>query len=285
MSCAWDWWRLVAVFGALLSCARETSARRCAMHTLECIKLPVNPPSCGPQSRETGLCKILASSPRQLRGFERAAACLLACGRLARTQCSRTPGPCTCAVVAWCHPNCASPRVCDVTTMWTVVHRRLGASCTLGGLHQRVRTAKCASQELVGQLHGVWVHGDDEAEPRGRSGVALTPCSVLGMAAPTAALSPGQRGIHTAAQPHGGKDADSNAAADSSNGDGAEAPQSFAQRWFGPQTGHADASFTNRWAMALPAFFTHLCIGSPYSWSVVSGPLSREMGFVTSAAE
>lgn len=49
----------------------------------------------------------------------------------------------------------------------------------------------------------------------------------------------------------------------------------------------ARASATNppsRWAMAVPAFLTHLSIGIPYAWSIMSGPLSRELGVVTSAA-
>lgn len=40
-----------------------------------------------------------------------------------------------------------------------------------------------------------------------------------------------------------------------------------------------------RWSMIAPAFFTHLCIGSPYAWSAVSGTLSQEIGFVVPAAD
>ena len=40
----------------------------------------------------------------------------------------------------------------------------------------------------------------------------------------------------------------------------------------------------NRWLMAVPAFTTHLCIGSPYAWSSMSGPITREFGFVCSSA-
>jgi len=53
---------------------------------------------------------------------------------------------------------------------------------------------------------------------------------------------------------------------------------------FGPQTVEAKATFRNRWLMVLPAFFTHMCIGSPWAWSAMSGALSREFGFVTSSA-
>ena len=73
----------------------------------------------------------------------------------------------------------------------------------------------------------------------------------------------------------------SRAAAASTGGSGG----GFLSRWFGPDKGRAGPEFRNRWAMAVPAFLTHLCIGSPYSWSVVSGPISRELGFVTAAAE
>ncbi|CAB1098230.1 unnamed protein product [Ectocarpus sp. CCAP 1310/34] len=46
----------------------------------------------------------------------------------------------------------------------------------------------------------------------------------------------------------------------------------------------ASPSFTNRWAMVAPAFLTHMCIGSPWAWSVMSGTISRELGIVSSAA-
>ncbi|CAM9843371.1 unnamed protein product, partial [Phaeothamnion confervicola] len=36
--------------------------------------------------------------------------------------------------------------------------------------------------------------------------------------------------------------------------------------------------------MVLPAFLTHMCIGSPYGWSVMSGTISQELGFLTTAA-
>lgn len=46
----------------------------------------------------------------------------------------------------------------------------------------------------------------------------------------------------------------------------------------------AAPDYTNRWAMVAPAFLTHMCIGSPWAWSVMSGTLTRELGFVASAA-
>lgn len=36
--------------------------------------------------------------------------------------------------------------------------------------------------------------------------------------------------------------------------------------------------------MTIPAFATHMCIGSPYAWSVMSATIALEYGFVTSAA-
>lgn len=46
----------------------------------------------------------------------------------------------------------------------------------------------------------------------------------------------------------------------------------------------ASEGFTNRWAMVAPAFLTHMCIGSPWAWSVLSGTIKNEMGIVASAA-
>jgi MFS family permease len=37
--------------------------------------------------------------------------------------------------------------------------------------------------------------------------------------------------------------------------------------------------------MVLPAFATHMCLGSPYGWSAVSGTLAREIGFAVPAAD
>jgi len=41
---------------------------------------------------------------------------------------------------------------------------------------------------------------------------------------------------------------------------------------------------TNRWGMFIPAFCTHVCLGAPYGWSAISSALTRENGFVASAA-
>lgn len=48
-------------------------------------------------------------------------------------------------------------------------------------------------------------------------------------------------------------------------------PPTFYEKWFGPGTSIASPLFTNRWLVALPCFLNHLCIGSPYAWSMVGG--------------
>jgi hypothetical protein len=45
----------------------------------------------------------------------------------------------------------------------------------------------------------------------------------------------------------------------------------FFQKYFGPQTYRASPTFKKRWLMVLPAFLTHLSIGSPWAWSVIVG--------------
>eukprot|EP00794_Sanderia_malayensis_P017685 gene17685-19451_t len=60
--------------------------------------------------------------------------------------------------------------------------------------------------------------------------------------------------------------------------------KSFFKRFFGPESSVASENFKSRWLVAIPAFATHMCIGAPYAWSAMSWPLTREHGFVTSAA-
>ncbi len=40
---------------------------------------------------------------------------------------------------------------------------------------------------------------------------------------------------------------------------------SFIEKYFGEEASVASPSFKNRWAMVLPAFLTHMCIGSPFA--------------------
>jgi hypothetical protein len=37
----------------------------------------------------------------------------------------------------------------------------------------------------------------------------------------------------------------------------------------------ADANFKNRWLMAIPAFLTHACIGTPFAWSLLGDSITR----------
>ena len=60
--------------------------------------------------------------------------------------------------------------------------------------------------------------------------------------------------------------------------------KTFFQKYLGLESSTASPSFKNRWLIAVPAFATHMCIGAPYAWSAMSWPLTRENGFVTSAA-
>ncbi|CAM9425047.1 unnamed protein product [Hapterophycus canaliculatus] len=78
------------------------------------------------------------------------------------------------------------------------------------------------------------------------------------------------------------------AAAPGSAEDKKDEPKAEAQGYFSKlmskESCVASPDFTNRWAMVAPAFLTHMCIGSPWAWSVVSGTISNEMGIVSSAA-
>ncbi len=58
--------------------------------------------------------------------------------------------------------------------------------------------------------------------------------------------------------------------------------KSLWERWFGKESTVAPASFKNRWAMVVPAIAGHMCIGSPYAWSLVADVITRENGFVAS---
>eukprot|EP01040_Poterioochromonas_malhamensis_P010003 gene10003-10869_t len=59
---------------------------------------------------------------------------------------------------------------------------------------------------------------------------------------------------------------------------------SLFDRWFGKEASVASPTFKNRWAMVVPAVLTHICIGSPYGWSLVADIITREYGFVAPAA-
>ena len=55
-------------------------------------------------------------------------------------------------------------------------------------------------------------------------------------------------------------------------------------RLFGLESNVASESFKNRWSMIAPAFAVHMCIGTPWAWSIMADAVTREYGFVTSAA-
>lgn len=55
-------------------------------------------------------------------------------------------------------------------------------------------------------------------------------------------------------------------------------------RLFGLESNVAPENFKNRWLMLLPAIASHICIGSPYAWSMMADLLTREVGFVLPAA-
>ena len=63
-----------------------------------------------------------------------------------------------------------------------------------------------------------------------------------------------------------------------------EKPKGFLNSLYGPESNVASEGFTSRWLMAVPAFATHMCIGSPYAWSLMGDVLTREIGFVASSA-
>jgi hypothetical protein len=54
--------------------------------------------------------------------------------------------------------------------------------------------------------------------------------------------------------------------------------------FIGYDTNEASQAFTSRWLMVLPAFATHMCIGSPWAWSIMADALTRQVGFVAPAA-
>jgi len=55
------------------------------------------------------------------------------------------------------------------------------------------------------------------------------------------------------------------------------------EKIYGQESNEATPT-TNRWSMFVPAVLTHVSLGAPYGWSAISSALSREHGFVVSAA-
>ncbi len=65
-------------------------------------------------------------------------------------------------------------------------------------------------------------------------------------------------------------------------GDGRKG-MSLVERIFHPRAAETASQDYNRWAVVAPAFLSHMCIGSPWAWSVMSGPLARNIGVVASS--
>lgn len=63
-----------------------------------------------------------------------------------------------------------------------------------------------------------------------------------------------------------------------------EKKEGLFERLFGAKSSVSAPEFKNRWGMAIPAVGLHMCIGSPYAWSIMSDMVTKEYGFVTSAA-
>jgi len=61
-------------------------------------------------------------------------------------------------------------------------------------------------------------------------------------------------------------------------------PTGFIDKLLGVDTNIASPTFKTRWTMVAPAFFTHMCIGSPFGWSVMADQLTREYGFVAASS-
>ena len=53
---------------------------------------------------------------------------------------------------------------------------------------------------------------------------------------------------------------------------------SFIDKLIGEESNVASESFKNRWLMAIPAFATHMCIGSPWAWSIMADVCTRQIG-------
>jgi MFS family permease len=60
--------------------------------------------------------------------------------------------------------------------------------------------------------------------------------------------------------------------------------RSLIDKLWGKDSSVASEKFSNRWLMAIPAFSTHLCLGAPYAWSLMADLITKENGFVASAA-
>lgn len=60
--------------------------------------------------------------------------------------------------------------------------------------------------------------------------------------------------------------------------------KSLFDQCFGKGSCEAKPGFKNRWLMAIPAFATNMCIGSPWAWSIMGDIITKEVGFVAPVA-
>lgn len=63
-----------------------------------------------------------------------------------------------------------------------------------------------------------------------------------------------------------------------------EKKSSIFQKIWGFDSCTAAPEFKNRWMMVVPAFLTHMSIGSGWAWSLMADAITRENGFVTSSS-
>ena len=69
------------------------------------------------------------------------------------------------------------------------------------------------------------------------------------------------------------------------SGSNASSSKGMLDSLIGPDTIVAkEGEVSSRWAMAVPAVATHLCLGSPWAWSLVGDACTRQLGFVAPAA-
>ena len=65
------------------------------------------------------------------------------------------------------------------------------------------------------------------------------------------------------------------------NGEPAKTKTGLWNKYFGIESNVAREGFNNRWLMVVPAFITHMSIGSTWAWSIMADVITRENGFVT----
>lgn len=54
-------------------------------------------------------------------------------------------------------------------------------------------------------------------------------------------------------------------------------------RLFSEEKDTGSKYFSSKYSIGVAAFATHLCIGSPYGWSIMASKLTQEQGIVSAA--